>query len=65
MKMMKRSIKTWSKAEMQKHGFEIYYYGGWHIDLKAPKDLSAEEHYDYLTQKSNYINTLGKKSERK
>ena len=49
------------KKEMQAHGFSVEYYGGWFVELNAPKGLTQEEHYEYLDQKAAYINSLGAK----
>lgn len=54
--------KKWTKKEMRKHGWEISYYGGWCVDLKAPKGLSEREHDSYLDQKAQYINSLAQKA---
>lgn len=57
-----KSIKKrkWTNKEMKAHGFSVGYYGGWYINLNAPKGLSQDEHYEYLEQKKDYINKLGK-----
>lgn len=58
-------MKKWTKKEMKQHGWEVYYYAGWHIDLCAPKGLGAIERSEYFQQKAAYLNSLdfrGKKS---
>lgn len=51
-------MKKWTEQEMCEHGWAIWYYGGWHVGLGAPKGLSRDEHYDYLDRKKEFINSL-------
>ncbi len=40
-------------------GFRIYYYDGYKIDLRVPKDLhETVEYYNYIEQKIKHINDL-------
>lgn len=56
--------KKWTKKEMKAHGWYIGYYGGWFVELNAPEKLTKEEHYEYLGQKANYINSLCRKEKK-
>ncbi len=53
-------MKKWTKSEMASHGFSVYYYGGLHVDLRVPKGLDTDAHYEYLDQKMAYMNSLGR-----
>jgi hypothetical protein len=53
-------MKKWNKKDLKKHGFKVYYYSGWNIDLGIPKNLNSEEHHEYVKIKIAYINSLGK-----
>lgn len=56
-----KTVRKWTDKEMAAHGFSVGYYGGWYVELNAPKGLNKEDHFAYLEQKSDYINRIGNK----